>query len=512
MAAQVDFKTAGSESTFASAITLNVDFGTAAGRALLARVFTYGDAGGNGGVAILSVVVDPGGVNLTLTGDAVITSTVNNYYYQTGKVQDFAIVSDTLPTGVKQVVITAADGNSRIQAWVLTRNGEASVSTPVKTWGLSAAPSATISSASGATVVAFATAPIVTDGYTVDPNSPGVRAARVLAADAFALRGALWTEAGSATVTIDGTIRNAGTLAAAEWGVVAWSLTPQAQAGTAPAITVQAANASVTAGQTATFTVSATGTALTYQWQRNPGGAGSWSNISGATSASYTTAATTVTGGAANNGDTYRPVITGDTSPAATGTAATLTVSASAVAPTVTTHPSSQIATSGEVVTFSAGFAGTAPIAYQWRRNGAAISGATSTTYGRVAAVLDNGAQFDCVATNAAGSVTTAAATLTVNSVTLFGFDFHTLAGCRVVSFAGSGASLNTEVGTQVVVVAQDTATDAVVATSPVLTADSNSRLPRWTHAGLAGPGVVYDLKVKPQDGRKPYMIQLATS
>ena len=56
----------------------------------------------------------------------------------------------------------------------------------------------------------------------------------------------------------------------------------------APSITTQPANQTVTAGQAATFTVAATGTApLSYQWQKNG------ANISAATSSSYTTPPTT---------------------------------------------------------------------------------------------------------------------------------------------------------------------------------------------------------------------------
>lgn len=99
--------------------------------------------------------------------------------------------------------------------------------------------------------------------------------------------------------------------------------------GTAPSITSQPSGQTVTAGATATFNVSATGTgSLTYQWRRNG------TNISGATSASYTTPATTVSGGSANNGDLYSVVVTGDTSPPATSSNATLTVNA----PGVTTY------------------------------------------------------------------------------------------------------------------------------------------------------------------------------
>ena len=57
---------------------------------------------------------------------------------------------------------------------------------------------------------------------------------------------------------------------------------------TAPTIQTQPANKTVTVGQTATFTVGASGGSLTYQWQMNT------QPISGVTSASYTTPPTVV--------------------------------------------------------------------------------------------------------------------------------------------------------------------------------------------------------------------------
>jgi hypothetical protein len=110
------------------------------------------------------------------------------------------------------------------------------------------------------------------------------------------------------------------------------SVTPSAP-GTAPTITVQPSNQTVTAGATATFSVTATGSGLTYQWRRNG------TNISGATSSSYTTPATTVSGGSANNGDLYSVVVTGDTAPAATSSNATLTVNAAPPPPSGPTLP-----------------------------------------------------------------------------------------------------------------------------------------------------------------------------
>jgi len=103
---------------------------------------------------------------------------------------------------------------------------------------------------------------------------------------------------------------------------------------TGPTINTQPSNQSVAAGAAATFTVSATASAgsLTYQWQRSTDSGSTWANVStgtGGTTAGYTTAATTISGGSANNGDRYRVNVT-DSNGTATSTAATLTVSASA--------------------------------------------------------------------------------------------------------------------------------------------------------------------------------------
>lgn len=100
------------------------------------------------------------------------------------------------------------------------------------------------------------------------------------------------------------------------------------QAVPLPIITQQPNSINVPAGQTATFTAAATGTPTpTWQWERSTNGGGTWAPISGATSASYTTPATTVSGGSANSGDQYRGVAT-NASGSATTNAATLLVAA----------------------------------------------------------------------------------------------------------------------------------------------------------------------------------------
>ena len=100
----------------------------------------------------------------------------------------------------------------------------------------------------------------------------------------------------------------------------------------APSITTQPTNQIVTAGQNVTFTIAATGNPTpTYQWQVSINSGGTWTNISGATSATYTLAGTT----SYQNGNQYRCVVT-NSQGAVNSNAAKLTLNAPLNAPTIT--------------------------------------------------------------------------------------------------------------------------------------------------------------------------------
>jgi hypothetical protein len=173
-----------------------------------------------------------------------------------------------------------------------------------------------------------------------------------------------------------------------------------------PSITTQPSSQTVTTGQTASFTLVAAGTApLTYQWKKNDVA------ISGAIASSYTTPATT----SSDNGTRFTVAVS-NAAGSATSSAATLTVSAAAVAPSITTQPAGQTVTAGQTASFTVVATGTAPLTYQWKKNSVAISGATSSSYTTPAtASSDSGAQFTVVVSNTAGSVTSTAAALIVN-------------------------------------------------------------------------------------------------
>ena len=170
------------------------------------------------------------------------------------------------------------------------------------------------------------------------------------------------------------------------------------------AITTQPSAASAAAGKSVSLFVVASGTAPTYQWKKD-GVA-----ISGATAATYT-----ITFPLPADTGSYTVTVTNSLG-SVTSSAALLTVTFQTT-PSITTQPSAATVTAGSTASLSVVASGTAPLSYQWRKDGGAISGATSSTYSIGSTSTSDAGSYTVVVTNSAGSVTSNAATLTVKAL-----------------------------------------------------------------------------------------------
>jgi hypothetical protein len=198
---------------------------------------------------------------------------------------------------------------------------------------------------------------------------------------------------------------------------------------TLPVFSVQPANQSVSAGSAAVFTVAAIATpAPTLQWQRSSDSGVTWIPIPAAIDATYNTGPATP----AQNGERYRAVASNSVG-SAPSDAATLTVVAASVAPTITSHPANVTIVAGQGAAFIVGVSGTPTPTVQWELstdNGTTwsnINGATSDVLSLPAGVplAYNGRRFRAVASNASGSVISQAGVLTVNPSSAATFQFN---------------------------------------------------------------------------------------
>lgn len=89
---------------------------------------------------------------------------------------------------------------------------------------------------------------------------------------------------------------------------------------------------------------------------------------------------------------------------------------AQAVAPGITTQPLSQLVTAGATTTFTVAATGTAPLQYQWLKDGDEINRATTATLTITNVRLNDAGIYTVKVSNAAGNVTSAAAALAVNA------------------------------------------------------------------------------------------------
>ena len=167
-----------------------------------------------------------------------------------------------------------------------------------------------------------------------------------------------------------------------------------------PSITTQPQSTTNLAGTTASFSVTACGTApLSYQWRFGGG------DLNGQTNANLTLSNVQMA-----NAGSYQVVVT-NAFGSITSAPAILTVP---VSPSITAQPQSRTNLAGTTASFSATASGTAPLTYQWRFGGGGLSGQTNATLTLANVQPVNAGSYQVVVANAAGSVTSTVATLTI--------------------------------------------------------------------------------------------------
>ncbi|MEE8599927.1 immunoglobulin domain-containing protein, partial [Euzebya tangerina] len=205
-----------------------------------------------------------------------------------------------------------------------------------------------------------------------------------------------------------------------------------------PTITEHPVSQTVCEGVQVTFTVTAEGDELGYQWRKNG------QDIPDATDASYTIASAIVDD--AGNYD----VVVGNACGEVTSDAATLVVDEW---PSITQQPADQTGCVGDAATFSVMAEGTEPLSYQWRKNGQDVPGATSDTYTIDPLAYEDAGNYDVVVTNDCGSVASETVLLTVGTGAQIDVQPSSQTACEgdVAQFeveASGGAAVENTIGT----------------------------------------------------------------
>lgn len=205
----------------------------------------------------------------------------------------------------------------------------------------------------------------------------------------------------------------------------------------APTITLQPQSQTVAAGTAATLSVTASGPGpLTYQWRKDD------VDISGAASSIYTLASAQ-----AAHAGSYRVVVS-NSAGSVVSAVATLVVTPIAL-PAILVSPQGQTVTAGTTVTFSVVASGTAPLFYQWRKDGVEISGATVAAYTIASVQSANAGSYSVVVSNAAGSLISSAGMLAI-AASSYEYTFSTWAGSAGISGSADGlatARFNNPIG-----------------------------------------------------------------
>ncbi len=183
-----------------------------------------------------------------------------------------------------------------------------------------------------------------------------------------------------------------------------------------PVMITQPLATDVYIGGTATFTATADGPGpLSYQWRRDG------VPISGATTSTLTILSVQTASAGAYS------VVIGNSAGTVTSSDARLNVLVPTTPPSILSQPVSQTVNAGQAVTFTASV--DRATALQWFRNGAAIAGATGSSFSLPRVRESDAGSYTLVASNGFGSVSSNPAVLTVRPSSISNLSVRSTAG-----------------------------------------------------------------------------------
>lgn len=200
-------------------------------------------------------------------------------------------------------------------------------------------------------------------------------------------------------------------------------------------------------GTSVTFYVTATGSNLTYQWQKGTNPLADGATGSGSTISNSTTSAMTITGLALADAGSYRCVVTGDCG-VQNSDPAILAMNDST---SITTQPVGGTYCEGNVVTLNVAASGD-NLTYQWKKDGVAISdtgsfaGTQTTTLIIGSATTSYAGVYSCLVTGICGSENSTTVNVQVNPNTVITSQPQSKTKCEgdgvVFSVSATGSNL----------------------------------------------------------------------
>ena len=227
-------------------------------------------------------------------------------------------------------------------------------------------------------------------------------------------------------------------------GITATSNAATLSLAAPPQVTQSPTDATRCPGQSVTFTATATGDGLIFQWRKNG------QDIVGANESSLT-----ISPVSAGDAGSYDVVVGGTCNPSVTSAPATLTVN---TPPSINTQPTNQTACENGDASFSVGASGTG-LTFQWRKNGTPlvnsshISGAGTATLIIHQVVPGDADTYDVVVSGACSpAVTSQARTLTVTSSMSIATQPNNTSACEgaLASFTAASSDATASVQWQV--------------------------------------------------------------